>query len=84
MAATLRSYANLKEIEFDGVEIEVEAERRTPSQQKEADEDAKATVIRKKITIKGDKLTDKQRERMLQIADKCPVSKALRNGVDFA
>lgn len=81
-AATLRSYANIKKLEIEAVEVEVEAERRVPSEIKEAGEGAKATYIRKKITIHGD-ITDEQRERMLQIAEKCPVNKALIEGVDF-
>ena len=81
--ATLRSYANLKELELDGVEVEVDVQRRKPSEQNEAGEGAKATVIRKKITIKGDKLTNDQRVRMLEIAEKCPVNKALLEGADM-
>jgi putative redox protein len=81
--ATLRSYANLKGIAFDRLVVEVDATRRTPSEQNEAGPDARSTLVRKKITIDGD-LTDAQRERMLQIAEKCPVNRALREGVDFA
>lgn len=81
--ATLRSYANLKGLELDGVEVEVDVQRRKPSEQKEAGEGAKATVIRKKITITGDNLTNDQRVRMLEIAEKCPVNKALLEGVDM-
>jgi uncharacterized OsmC-like protein len=79
-AATVRSYANIKGLELEGVEVEVEVERRKPSEQTEG---AKATTIRKKITIKGDKLTNDQRTRMLEIAEKCPVNKTLQQGVDF-
>ncbi len=81
--ATLRSYANIKELELDGIDVEVDVTRRKPSEVKEAGEGAKATLVRKKITIHGDKLTDEQRERMLQIAEKCPVNKALLEGVDM-
>ncbi|MBZ0135062.1 MAG: OsmC family protein [Planctomycetes bacterium] len=81
--ATLRSYANIKGLELEGVEVDVDVQRRKPSEQQEAGEGAKATVIRKKITIKGDKLTNDQRVRMLEIAEKCPVNKALLEGVDM-
>ena len=67
----------------DLVEVEVEVQRRKPSEQQAAGEGAKATVIKKKITITGDKLTNDQRVRMLEIAEKCPVNKALLEGVDF-
>ncbi len=38
-------------------------------------------LIRKKVTITGD-LDPKVHDRMMQIADKCPVMKALVKGVD--
>jgi uncharacterized OsmC-like protein len=82
-AATLRAYANHKGLPLEGAVIEVDAVRRTPSEQNEAGEDAKGTVITKKITLYG-QLTDEQRERMLQIAEKCPVNRALKDGADFA
>jgi putative redox protein len=78
-AATLRSYANLKGLPLEAVEVEVEFERRKPSEQVDG---AKASIVRKKITLTGD-LTQEQRERMLQIAEKCPVNRALKEGVDF-
>jgi uncharacterized OsmC-like protein len=81
-AATLRSYANLKEFKLTRVEVEVDALRRTPSEQAEAGENAKATLIRKKITLEGD-MSDEQRKRMLQVAEKCPVNRALKEGADF-
>ncbi|MCG3182718.1 MAG: hypothetical protein ICCCNLDF_00782 [Planctomycetes bacterium] len=78
-AATLRSYANLKGIALESVEVEVDAQRRKPSEQVEG---AKATVVIKKITLKGG-LTEEQRKRMLEIAEKCPVNRALLQGVDL-
>lgn len=80
--ATLRSYANLKNLALKGVTVEVETQRRTPSEQNEAGPSAKMLLIRKKISIQGD-LTPEQRERMLQIAEKCPVNRALLEGVDM-
>jgi uncharacterized OsmC-like protein len=82
-AATLRSYANLKKLELEGVEVEVDVRRRKPSEVAEAGPGAKATVISKKITLKGDKLTNEQRVRLLEIAEKCPVNRALHEGADF-
>jgi putative redox protein len=82
-AATLRSYANLKGIELEGVDVEIEAVRRKPSEQAAAGEGAKSTHIRKKITIRGENITDAQRERMLQIAEKCPVNRTLLEGADI-
>jgi putative redox protein len=82
-AATLRSYANHQALPLEGVEVDVEVHRRKPSELKEAGEGAKGTVVTKKITIIGDQLTNEQRVRMLEIAEKCPVNKALHEGADF-
>jgi len=82
-AATLRYYANLKQMPLEGVEVEVEAVRRTPAEQVEAGPNAKGAWFRKKITLKGDKLTPEQRERLMAVAEKCPVSRTLLEGVDM-
>jgi putative redox protein len=82
-AATLRAYANHKGLPLEGAVVEVDAVRRTPGEQREAGENAKNVVISKKITLYGD-MTDEQRERMLQVAEKCPVNRALLEGVDVA
>lgn len=79
-AATLRGYANTKGLPLEGVEVEVDVRRLKPSEVKEG---MKATVITKKITLNGDKLTNEQRVRLLEIAEKCPVNRALHDGVDF-
>tara|TARA_R110001599_G_scaffold353737_1_gene595984 strand:+ start:4902 stop:5120 length:219 start_codon:yes stop_codon:yes gene_type:complete len=43
------------------------------------DEEAgKIEVLERTITLQGD-LSDEQRERMLQIADRCPVHRTLHN-----
>lgn len=75
---TLRSYANVKGIELDGVDVDVEIVRRKPSEVKPGEHDM---LIRKTVNIKGD-FTPEQHERLLQIADKCAVLKALTEGVD--
>jgi putative redox protein len=82
-AATLRFYANLKEMPLEGVEVEVDAVRRTPAEQVEAGPNAKAAWFRKKITLKGDNLTPEQRDRLLAVAEKCPVNRTLLEGVDM-
>lgn len=82
--ATLKSYANLKNIALDGLTVDVNIERRTPSEQNEAGPNAKATVISKKITIHSKTITEDQRKRMLEIAEKCPVNRALLEGADIS
>lgn len=80
--ATIRSYANLKGLKLTRVVAEVDASRRTPSEQNEAGPDAKMAVVHKKITIEGD-ISDEQRRRILQIAEKCPVNRTLLEGADI-
>lgn len=82
-AATLRYYANLKQIPLEGVEVEVDPMRRTPSEQNEAGPNAKGALVRKKIRLIGDKLTPEQREKLLAVAEKCPVNRTLLEGVDM-
>lgn len=82
-AATLRFYANLKGFPLEGVDVTVEAVRRTPSEQVEAGPQSKAVLVKKQIVLKGDQLTPEQRERMLAVAEKCPVNRALLEGVDM-
>lgn len=81
-AATIRFYANLKQYPLEGVEVEADVVRRTPAEQVEAGPTAKAAWLRKKITLKGDKLTAEQREKLLAVAEKCPVYRTLMEGVD--
>lgn len=80
--ATIRSYANLKGIKLTRVVAEVDASRRTPSEQNEAGPNAKMAVLHKKITVEGE-LSDEQRQRILQIAEKCPVNRTLLEGADI-
>ena len=40
------------------------------------------TVIEKKIVIQGD-LDDKQRKRLLDISDRCPIVKMLSDSLDI-
>lgn len=82
-AATLRYYANMKQMPLVGVEVEVEVIRRSPAELTASGPTAKATLTRKKITLIGESLTAEQRERLLAVAEKCPVNRALIDGVDM-
>ena len=76
---TLRSYANAKGIELEGVDVDVEIKRRKPSERNNGERDM---LIRKKVHLRG-KFTPEQRKRLLEIAEKCAVLKALTEGVDL-
>ena len=76
---TLRMYAKRKGLEIDEIKVELQ-HKRIHSDDCETCEDQKALVdqIERIITIKGN-LTTAQRDRMLQIADMCPVHRTLMN-----
>jgi putative redox protein len=71
-AITIRMYADRKNIELDAIKIELAI-------CKEA-EMSKSTTISRKIELTG-QLDNVQRERLIQIADKCPIHKILSNPI---
>ncbi|MGO1728317.1 MAG: OsmC family protein [Flavobacteriaceae bacterium] len=71
-SATLRMYADRKEWQLEEVNTKIKL-----IENKYDD----ARIIRT-IGMTGD-LDDKQRDRLLQIANKCPVHKMLKNGLDI-
>ncbi|MCA8918987.1 MAG: OsmC family protein [Planctomycetes bacterium] len=75
---TLRSYANVKGIQLDGVDVDVEIVRRRPS---ECTNGQREMLVRKKVNIRGE-FTPEQHQRLLEVANKCAVLKALTDGVD--
>ena len=76
---TLRMYAKRKGLEVDDIKVKLNHDR-IPSDDCEPCEDQKGLVdqIERVITIKGN-LTQEQRDRMLEIADMCPVHRTLMN-----
>ena len=76
---TLRMYANRKGLEIDDIKVQL-LHSRIHADDCETCEDQKASVdrIERIITINGN-LTQAQRDRMLQIADMCPVHRTLMN-----
>lgn len=71
-AITIRMYADRKEIPLDSIKIELEicSEEQMSAQ----------TRINRKITFEGD-LSGDQHNRLLEIADKCPIHKMLSNPI---
>lgn len=84
-AITLRLYANRKSIELSGVDVELEFDRVHADDCDDCDERADGYVerIQSKVTIHGS-FDDAQRERLAQVAARCPVHKTLANGVHIS
>lgn len=83
-AITLKMYANLKKLPLTGVTVSLSHEKIHAGDCAECAEGeatadgagGKIDKISRVISISGD-LTEAQRERLLQIADKCPVHKTM-------
>ncbi|AMO71856.1 OsmC family protein [Sphingorhabdus sp. M41] len=80
---TMKMYADRKSIPLDGVHIELEHSREHVEDCKSCNnDDNRIDVIDRAITLHGD-LTDEQRQRLLEIALKCPVHRTLENRIDI-
>ena len=78
---TLRMYADRKQMKLDNVEVllshrRIHAEDCVECETKEGFVDR----IDKRITLEGN-LTAAERQRLLEIADKCPVHRTLKNEI---
>lgn len=71
-AITIRMYADRKEWPLEGIKIHLAI-----CEEKEMSEE---TTISRKIEFNGE-LTDEQRQRLMAIADKCPIHKILSNPI---
>jgi putative redox protein len=74
---TLRLYANRKKLSLDNVQVELNHQRCHEKDSEGCEQSGGALeTISRKIRIEGD-LTPQQRQRLLEIADRCPVHKTL-------
>lgn len=73
--STLRMYADKKGWDVDKIEVELDI-------QTTKTETGQSAEIESAITITGD-ITDEQKQRMLDIARKCPVHKLLTNTIQI-
>ena len=74
---TLRMYADFKKIKLDEVKVKLTHDK-IHKEDGENSESSKGKIdqIKRMISLKGD-LTDEQRKRLIEIADRCPVHKTL-------
>ncbi len=70
-AITLRMYADRKNLALEKIHVEVDMEKQEWK-----------TVFRRRIELTGE-VTKEQRDRLLEIADKCPVHKTLTTPIEI-
>ncbi|WP_420317026.1 alpha/beta fold hydrolase [Ekhidna sp.] len=82
-AMTLRMYADHKKIDLQEVEVKLTHDK-VHKLDGENSESSKGKIdqIKRKIKLTGD-LTDEQRKRLIEIADRCPVHKTLEGKPDI-
>ncbi len=80
---TIKMYADRKKWPLESVHIELEHSRdHVEDCQTCANDDNRIDVIDRAITLTGD-LSDEQRARLMEIADRCPVHRTLENRIDI-
>ncbi|ADR21590.1 osmotically inducible protein C [Marivirga tractuosa] len=80
-AITMRMYANRKEWDVDEILVHVDQEQRYDEDSEDCESDnSKITFFDRTIEIKG-ALDEKQRKRLIEIANKCPVHKTLESKI---
>lgn len=78
---TVKMYADRKGWDLEELQVELSQERVYHSDCSDCESDnGFVHVIEKKIAVKGN-LDDKQRDRLHEIANKCPVHKTLSNEI---
>ncbi len=89
-AMTLRMYADYKKLPLEKVTVRLTHDRvhfqdcdTCADDEKPEDANAKIERITKHITVSGD-LTEEQVQRLLEIAEKCPVNKTLKGSPHVA
>jgi putative redox protein len=79
---TLLMYARRKHWPLDGVEARLSTRKVHASDVEtcEADDDSRVDLIERELVLLGP-LEDEQRQRLIEIADKCPVHRTLRGEI---
>lgn len=78
---TIRMYANRKDWPLESVSVRLTHEKDYAEDCEHCEENRKVDVFDRTITLKGD-LTEDQRARLLEIADRCPVHRTLHEPVE--
>ncbi len=83
---TMRMYANRKQWPVQDIYVSLQHARQHVKDcecdvEDNLSPEAMLDIIQRTIRIEGDQLTDEQKQRLLDIADKCPVHKTLTNTI---
>ncbi|MEL6760581.1 MAG: alpha/beta fold hydrolase [Myxococcota bacterium] len=78
---TLRMYANHKQWPLERVSVKLRHEKRHREDAAEFNQATKIDHIDRRIGIHGAELTEEQRQRLLEIAERCPVHRTLESEV---
>ena len=81
-AMTLRMYANHKKIPLKEVEVHVDHSKEHLTDSESSDSKSKIDVFKRYIYLEGD-LDPSQKERLIEIANKCPVHRSLHNDINI-
>ncbi len=77
-AMTMKMYADRKQWPFEGASVHVTHERDHAEDCGHViDDDVQIQALHRSIRLLGDQLSDEQREKIIGIADKCPVHRTL-------
>lgn len=77
-AMTMKMYADRQKWPFEGVQVHVTHERdHAEDCDHVLEEGAKVQALNRSIRFRGNALSDEQREKLVEIADKCPVHRTL-------
>ena len=80
---TIKIYADRRGIPLTSVNVELEHSRdHVEDCETCSNDDNRIDVIDRSITLRGE-LTDEQRAKLMEIADKCPVHRTLENRIDI-
>lgn len=78
---TVRLYANRKQWPLDDIEVTLSHTRDYARDCEDCD--GKIDVLERRIRLDGDRLSAEQRERLLEIANRCPVHRTLSGPIEI-